>query len=181
MARLAVPLLVVCLLAGCGESPDPVGEGSRGAASPGVVLHPTAPLRTGAVGAAVAAASCVEGYDVTTIGHRAFAFDGTVTAIGPGRTDRAGSGALDTVAVTFAVHEWFTGGADGTVTVDLMAPDAGPVDGDVPAYEEGTRLLVSGEPRWGGAPLDDAIAWSCGGFTRYYEPAVAEEWRAGTT
>jgi hypothetical protein len=57
-----------------------------------------------------------------------------------------------------------------------------PTDGEMQqsaTYEVGTRLLVSGEPRWGGAPLDRAIAYGCGGFTRYYEAALAEEWRRG--
>jgi hypothetical protein len=57
-----------------------------------------------------------------------------------------------------------------------MSPDRVAGD-DTPLYEEGTRMLISGEPRWGGQPLDDAIAWSCG-FTSYYEVNVADEWRA---
>ena len=49
----------------------------------------------------------------------------------------------------------------------------------VPAYQIGTRLLVSGTPRWGGAPLADPIAWGCG-FTRYYSRATAAEWSTAT-
>jgi hypothetical protein len=101
-------------------------------------------------------------------------------SIGEGATNKVDKGQLDTAAVTFQVNEWFKGGAGETVTVDLMAPTSNIAGNDTPLYEEGTRLLVSGEPRWGGAPLDDAIAWSCGGFTRYYESAVADDWRAGT-
>jgi hypothetical protein len=41
----------------------------------------------------------------------------------------------------------------------------------------GQRLLVSGEPRWGGEPLDDAIAWECG-FTTSFTDAAAEECEA---
>ncbi len=63
-----------------------------------------------------------------------------------------------------------------------MAPTSGGIpEYEPPAYEVGKPLLVSGEPRWGGAPLKDAIAWSCGGFTRYYEPSVAAEWRTATS
>jgi len=35
----------------------------------------------------------------------------------------------------------------------------------VPSYGVGSRLLVSGEPRWGGGALTNAIAWGCG-FTQ---------------
>lgn len=139
------------------------------------------PTRTGPLGENGSAASCVESYNIKSIGNRAFAFDGTIASIGDGAMDKADNGQLDTVAVTFQVNEWFKGGAGETVTVDLMAPSNNIAGDETPAYEEGTRLLVSGEPRWGGAPLDDAIAWFCGGFTRYYEPAVADDWRRGTT
>lgn len=138
------------------------------------------PTRTGPLGDNGSTARCVEEYSIKNIGNRAFAFDGTVLSLGEGATNKAGKGQLGTVAVTFKVNEWFKGGARATVTVDLMAPTNNIAGDDTPAYEEGARLLVSGEPRWGGAPLDDAIAWSCGGFTRYYEPAVADDWRTGT-
>jgi hypothetical protein len=39
----------------------------------------------------------------------------------------------------------------------------------------GERLLVSGEPRWGGEPLDDAIAWERG-FTGPFSEALSREW-----
>lgn len=51
------------------------------------------------------------------------------------------------------------------------------VDWSGPSYGLGTRLLVSGEPRWGGGALTDAMAWGCG-FTRYYDKATADNWRA---
>ena len=41
--------------------------------------------------------------------------------------------------------------------------------------ELGTRLLVSGEPRWGGDALDEPIAWPCG-FTRPWTEEEAAEW-----
>ena len=43
--------------------------------------------------------------------------------------------------------------------------------------DPGVRLLVSGQPRWGGAPLDDPIAWP-GGFTRLWDKGTADEWAA---
>lgn len=127
-----------------------------------------------------ARASCSEGYNVKTIDSRDFAFDGTITNIGPGGTNKPDKGTLATAAVTFQVNEWFKGGTSTSLTVDLMSPTNNIVEDETPAYEQGTRLLVSGEPRWGGEPLTDAIAWSCGGFTRYYEAAVADEWRQAT-
>ena len=113
--------------------------------------------------------------------ERAFAFDGTVTEIGKGTTNRPGSGHIDFSAVTFAVNEWFHGGSGSTVTIDMLDPSRSiseSIDGKAPpSYAVGTRLLVSGEPRWGGVPLADAIGWGCG-FTRYYDAATADEWRA---
>lgn len=138
--------------------------------------------RTGPVGqGSSATASCVEEYSPTTLSNRAFAFDGTVTGIGPGTTNKPDKGRLDTAAVTFTVNEWFAGGTAPSVTVDVMTPAREAAGGPNSAYATGTRLLVSGEPRWGGEPLDDAIAYSCGGFTRYYEPSVADEWRRSTS
>jgi len=122
-------------------------------------------------------ASCVEQYSPDAVAGRAFAFDGTVTDIGAGTTDRD-EAVLDLAAVTFTVNEWFAGGSDPTITVDMTSPDAGVrSDGETPTYGVGTRLLVTGEPRWGGPPLDDAIAWGCD-FTRYYDEETADRWRA---
>jgi hypothetical protein len=116
--------------------------------------------------------SCVKEYSAATVRDRAFAFDGTITAIGASRTNRPGA-ALPLVAATFSVNRWFRGGTGPTVTVDI---EPGPGEDPAPAFDVGTRLLVSGEPRWGGAPLNDAIAWSCG-FTRPYDKTTADTWR----
>ncbi|MET7391920.1 hypothetical protein ABZS66_00265 [Dactylosporangium sp. NPDC005572] len=116
---------------------------------------------------------CVEGYSPDAVARRAFAFDGVVVAIGPARSNRPGMGQLDLVAVTFTVGEWFAGGSGPSVTVDMYP--AVDIEGEV-AWAIGSRLLVSGGPRWGGAPLDAAIAWPCG-FTRYYDPETAKSWR----
>ncbi|MEU8183687.1 hypothetical protein AB0B85_09930 [Micromonospora sp. NPDC049044] len=126
------------------------------------------------------AAQCVKPYSPETLAEQAFAFDGTVTGIGPARTERSTHPRQDLRSVTFQVHTWFRGGSAGTAMVDMSPPAAGPGTGDatsehVPAYQIGTRLLVSGMPRWGGGPLADPIAWGCG-FTRYYSPSVAAEW-----
>jgi hypothetical protein len=119
------------------------------------------------------AASCVEEYSPAAVTGRAFAFDGTVTDIGPARGDAG----LDLAAVSFTVHEWFAGGSGAAFTVDMTPPQAGGgTEDSPPAYAVGTRLLVSGEDRWGEASLDDAIAWGCG-FSRYYDQTTANRWR----
>lgn len=125
-------------------------------------------------------AKCGVVYSPSLVADRAFAFDGTVTAIAPGRTNRPDKGRLDLVAVTFTVNEWFAGGAGTTATVDMPPPRSSYDSSHAPpSYGVGTRLLVSGGPRWGGAPLDDAVARVCG-FTRYYDEATADSWRDAT-
>ncbi len=155
-----------------------LGSDAPQAGAPARVASPSASAdtRTGPVGEGSSSTRCIEQYSPTTLKKRAFAFDGTITSIGPVATNKYDDGHLDTASVTFTVNEWFIGGTAPTVVVDLMAPTSGGIpEYEPPAYAVGTRLLVSGEPRWGGAPLKDAIAWSCGGFTRYYEPSVAAE------
>lgn len=120
------------------------------------------------------AARCVEQYSPREVMDRAFAFDGTVAAIGPGNTDRGDEGDLGYAGVTFEVHEWFRGGGTPTITIDLEPPDA--AGEGRPAYDVGTRLLVSGEHRWGGSTDADLLGWGCG-FTRYHDPVTAEAWR----
>lgn len=144
---------------GLGQQPQnsriaaPAGLASEGAlpgGDPGVVPTGERDFRGGE------SQSCVEAYSPTAVAGSSFAFDGTVTAIGPARSNRPGV-ELPLAGVTFRVNEWFRGGSGDT----------------------GTRLLVSGEPRWGGAALDAAIAWACG-FTRYHDPHTAAEWAAAT-
>jgi len=147
------------------------------AASKGPLPAPAGIAPMGALNPGGAAASCVEEYSPASVTGRAFAFDGTIAAIGPARSNRPGAG-LDLVAATFTVNQWFQGGSGATVTVDINPPEARrSIDDSGPSYGVGTRLLVSGEPRWGGAPLTDAIVWGCG-FTRYYDQATANSWRA---
>lgn len=133
--------------------------------------EPSGPLVAGG------AVDCVEEYAPEAVDARAFAFDGVVVAVGPSVSSLPGDPALpDAVGVTFAVQEWFRGGSGDTVTVDLPAQGVITPDGTLQSYGPGTRLLVSGEPRWGGAPLDAPVAWICG-FTRYYDEATAASWR----
>jgi hypothetical protein len=128
----------------------------------------------------MAMASCARGYSPMALVESAFAFDGTVTGIGPGRTDRRpATGISARRAVTFHVNAWFKGGSGDTAIVDMTQPSmTGKMfDEPPPSYEVGTRLLVTGTPRGGGAPLDNATARGCG-FTRYYSPERAAEWAA---
>ena len=47
----------------------------------------------------------------------------------------------------------------------------------IPDYTVGSRLLIAGQPQWGGPnPLKDAYVWGCG-FSRAYNPADAATWR----
>lgn len=172
---LALPLAAL-LLGGCGsESPgdaapepapassrdDPPGTqtpttGDDPALQPPIDSMPTAE-RTGPVRLGPKA-PCEAPYSAAAVREREFAFAGTVTAI-------------DGSSVTFEVDEWFVRLGDdpsATTTVGL-APASGPAMSEsAPAYSLGTRLLVSG---------DGASAWGCG-FTRYFEPAVAQAWRS---
>ncbi|MCK0114340.1 hypothetical protein MWU75_19565 [Ornithinimicrobium sp. F0845] len=125
------------------------------------------------------AASCVELYSLKTLQNRDFAFDGIVVRMGPSVSDRGDGGDLNLAGVTFEVREWFVGGDANEVTVDVQGVGAGTAEGDMP-FGVGTRLLMSGEPRWGGAPLDSPIAWGCG-FSRYYDEETAKSWRDSTT
>ncbi len=183
----AVPVLLVATLVGVQLVNDPAA-GRRSAQTPSsspASKQPVQPVQPFAPGSSQgpispnSSASCVEGYDLTTLQGRAFAFDGTVTSTAAMRAPDDGSGALPGyLTVTFTVHEWFRGGDKATVTVDMMS---GPTTGTVSSPEGtsfglGTRLLVSGEPRFGGRPLQDPIAWGCG-FTRNSDQATAAAWR----
>lgn len=141
----------------------------------------TRPVRTGGL-ADRSTTSCRQVYSPGRIAERDFAFDGTVVSIAAGRTDRPGRGHLETSSVTFTVTEWWRGGSGGTVTVDMLFPAGGRSRAGVEspaAFAVGTRLLVSGQDRWGGAALDDPIAWPCG-FTRYYDERTATAWRSAS-
>jgi hypothetical protein len=134
------------------------------------------------VDARSALASCARKYSPATLAELALVFDGTVTGIGPGRTNRLpATGVSARRAVTFRVHEWFRGGSSNFMTVDLPQPSGtGPrFDEAERSYDVGTRLLVSSITRLGSAPPQYPIAASCG-LTRYYSPERATEWAAVT-
>lgn len=122
-------------------------------------------------------ASCAKQYSPREVARRAFAFSGAVRSIGASRTNRKGV-ELPLVSATFSVDRWFSGGSGPVVTVDIADPK-GRSSLEPPPFTVGTRLLVSGEHRWGEASVKDLLAWSCG-FTRYDDPATAEQWRAAT-
>jgi hypothetical protein len=90
-----------------------------------------------------------------TLSLRSWAFDGTVESIGVTHDSRLGS----VPSATFSVNRWYKGGNDEKVTVQY---EVGSISEFVPATGPGTRMLLAGEPRWGGQPLDDPVAWGCG-------------------
>jgi hypothetical protein len=124
------------------------------------------------------AASCAFGPDERTLPQRAVAFDGTVLAIGPGRTNRPGAARWGYVSITFHVNRWFKGGRGPTATVDVLRSfRGGPMTEDgPPPFDIGTRMLVSGDHRWGGRSFDDVFAQGCG-FTGYYGSREAALWQ----
>jgi hypothetical protein len=155
------------------KGPDPttvaITGSTRAATSPA-----QANQRTGAIPDS-GVTKCADTYSPQAVGKRAFAFDGTVTRIGRGTTDRP-DGKLGFSAVTFTVNAWFRGGTSPTMTADMAPPAGGGTPEAGPSYGIGSRLLVSGEPRWGGPALQDAIVFGCG-FTRYYDAQTADAWR----
>ena len=110
----------------------------------------------------------MEEYTAAAVADRAFAFDGVVIEIAGSVSDQGGEGDLGLPGVTFRINQWFSAGGRRTFRVDLQAPED--------SFDIGSRLLVSGESRWGEADLADAIAWGCG-FTRYHDAETAREWQ----
>lgn len=99
---------------------------------------------------------CVEQYSLATLGNRAFAFDGTVTAVAGER-------------VTFAIGTAYRG-VDGTsVTLDAPGMTGTAItSAGGPTLEVGGRYLVAGEA---------TFAWACG-FTQPYDAGIASSWSA---
>lgn len=115
--------------------------------------------------------SCVSVFSLSGLSDRPFAFDGTVVEVidevDPQYPVEEGAQTAQPRAL-FEVNEWFAGVTADTVLVWLQR--------DV---DPGQRLLVSGQPRWGGEPLDDAIQWECG-WTVEHSPDEANAWRDAT-
>ncbi len=147
---LACSCAAVAFLAACGgsagESDDAAPAAELSDASGDGLEEPSADPASEAAGGS-SMSRCVSEYSAETLKERAFAFDGTVVGVGSESDPRAPDEDVVTGHVQFEVHEWFAGGTGEAVTVWMQRP-----------VEEGDRLLVAGEPRWGGAPLDDAIA-----------------------
>jgi len=148
---LAAPTLALAL-ASCSTSPTATSPRPTGSITDDATTH------------------CVMAYTPSAVAGLGFAFDGTVVKLGKSVSDRGDEGDLDLTGATFEVTEWFHGGTRGKVTVDLPL-------GTDDSVDVGTRLLVSGQPRWGSdEPLDSPIAWGCG-FSRYHDKATATAWR----
>ncbi|GAA1629901.1 hypothetical protein ACFQY4_35945 [Catellatospora bangladeshensis] len=115
--------------------------------------------------------SCIEEYNVPNLARRRFAFDGEVVRFGKGPVRKDPFHLY--APVTFRVNRWYRGGTGERVTVAMLYRSSPSVDN--PTFGVGSRLLVSGEERWGGEALDDPIAWPCG-FTRWHSEADAADW-----
>ena len=101
-------------------------------------------------------AACVEQYSLDTLKNRAFAFDGTVTAI-------------DGDEVTFTVNQLFKGDSPGSVTLTATGMTGTAItSAGGPNLAVGDRYLVAG---------DATFAWACG-FTQAYDASVAAQWSA---
>jgi hypothetical protein len=119
------------------------------------------------------AASCIGPYSQQELAKRSFAFDGTVMSVGkPPTSGEEGSDPY--VPVVLHVNHWYRGGTGDRVTVAMFPPGASTSVDNAP-YDIGSRLLVSGEPRFGGAPLNSPVSWACG-FTRWYDESEARTW-----
>jgi hypothetical protein len=112
--------------------------------------------------------SCVATFTQHTLAERAWAFDGTATRETTGHDSHLGA----VPTTTFHVNHWYKGGAAATVKIEFSfkRSEDQNLRGGI-----GTRVLVTGEPRWGGRALDDPIAWGCG-FTQVWTAPAAQEW-----
>jgi hypothetical protein len=184
---VSVPVLVAAVASGVWASHASQVQSPNRVSAPAAGLTPRGP---GSVGSQASAAStqpgtaasrqgallgnssddCVERYGEATLSRRAFAFDGTVTRTTPSSVREGLPGYL---SVTFDVRTWFRAGHGASVTLDMFGPMLSSEHSA--SYSAGTRLLVSGEPRFGSQPLQAPIAWGCG-FTRYYDQSTATKW-----
>ena len=148
-------LVLAVILIGCGSGASSSGEsGTAGTAAEEPAT--TIPSITGSAG------SCALEFNKSTLRDRAWAFDRTVESIGVTTDSRLGA----VPSATFAVRRWYKGGVGDRVTIQY---DAGAISELAPSAGVGNRMLVSGEPRWGGQPLDDPVAWGCGFSSKWTE------------
>ena len=147
-----------------GRSPLAIGATALAVLAVVLIVWNRAGGEAGAAYGAADGGDCVSVYP-EDLAERSWAFDGVVIATGPSVSDRVGSMEGYT-GVTFEVREWFAGGSGDAVTVDLASRPG-----------VGARLLVAGEPRWDGQPLEEAVAWESCGYVRYFDPDVADDWR----
>jgi hypothetical protein len=146
VAAAAVAIAVVGTVAAINDGDDPSTTTTTVVAAP----DPGGPISPGGM------ASCVERYDLITLGRRELAFDGTVSSV-------------DGDQITFDVDTWYRGGDGPTATLRGAQFLGGMTSaGPSTSLEPGIRLLVAG---------DGDFAWSCG-FTQPYDPAVAADWAA---
>src|ERR671910_922540 len=150
VAAMCVVLALAMSSCGGGERAPGKADASAGETEQ---VDPTAG-RTGSLANDVVE-SCVESYTPTAVADRAFAFEGVVIDIGQSVSDRGDGGDLNLPGVTFQVNQWFEGGDGSIFTVDLQAPEG--------SYGIGSRLLVSGESRWGEPDMAGATPLG-GGF-----------------
>jgi hypothetical protein len=171
---LAGAAAAVLLAGGIGAVVALGGPGSPDADPPLAASAPPVSEAGESVAIGGEAMNCVEAYGPETLANRAFAFDGTVTGIAEAAPDDELSIIAD-VEVTFRIEQWLRGGDAGQFTVSMIPPDADTSAGNG-SYQVGSRLLVSGEDRWGDEQLSDPVVWYCG-FTRTYSAGAAEQWR----
>jgi hypothetical protein len=128
----------------------------------GTTLPPTTEARV------MTSASCAFEFSPSTLAERAWAFDGTLVSFGVIEDSNLGQ----VPSATFAVNHWYRGGSGDQITVQF---ETGLMSESAPNAAAGARLLVAGESRWGGQPLDDPVAWGCG-FTQPWTADAAASW-----
>ncbi len=135
-AGAAVAALVLVLVIGRpGVAPGVLPDGSAGTGS----------------------ASCIEPYaGPASVAKRAFAFDGTVSAINGDK-------------VTFTVNQAYRGAGGPSITLDAAGMTGTTItSAGGPDLAVGERYLVAG---------DDHFVWACG-YTQPYDSALAAQWQA---
>ena len=150
-----------------GNSANPsVTDASINTSSTSSPVGATLPPSTDVI--AMGSPSCAFTYSPSTLAERTWAFDGTLVSSGATEDSHLGQ----VPSATFAVNHWYRGGSGNQVTVQF---EVGAISEYVPNVEVGERLLVAGESRWGGEPLDDPVAWGCG-FTQPWAADTATSW-----